>query len=259
METPPRSSGDLADGQRRPDPHGRGSEPLPKRPPASAADYVADNVKVEILRGRFELGSKLDQQGLAEEFGVSTIPVREALRKLAAEGLVRLHPRRGAFVASVSDEELSEINRIRAALEDQATSLAAPRLRPQELTELRQLNRRMADSVHDSANTTWDTLNRRWHFVIYESSGSPLLLQLIGILWDRYTLYRMMNYAKPESRLKSVAEHDAVLKCLEGSDPTGAARAMRRHISRGVVDARNTMESRRRAGDDEPNRRQRSV
>jgi DNA-binding GntR family transcriptional regulator len=214
------------------------------RPPATAGDHVARYVRAEILRGRFPLGSRLDQQALADEVGVSNIPVREALRRLAAEGLVRLPPRRGAFVADVSDAELTEIVRIRCPLEDQATRLAVPRLDSRRLDLLERLNRSLGETTPNPRETAWADLNRQWHFELYAAADSPLLLQLISFLWDRYSLYRQVNASHLETRILSVAEHEEVLRCLRAADAGGAARAVRRHIQRRAQNMRQTIGSR---------------
>ena len=211
---------------------------------ATAGDYVADHVRADILRGRFSLGSRLDQQVLAEEMGVSTIPVREALQRLAAEGLVRLNPRRGAFVSSVSDEEMTEIIRIRRPLEEQATRLAAPHLDRQRFAELKSLNQKMQGLADDPGEAAWSDLNRQWHFALYEASSSPILVQLINILWDRYTLYRLVNASGRERRIGSVEEHAEVLRQLEAGNAAGAARAIKNHIDHGASYVRDTVKDR---------------
>jgi DNA-binding GntR family transcriptional regulator len=211
---------------------------------ASAGDYVADHVRADILRGRFPLGSRLDQQVLADEMGVSTIPVREALQRLAAEGLIQLNPRRGAFVASVSDDEMTEIIRIRRPLEEQATRLAAPHLDRQRLVELKGLNKRMSDLADDPGEAAWSDLNRQWHFALYEASNSPILVQLISILWDRYTLYRLVNASGRQRRIGSVEEHAAVLRQLETGNAAAAARAIKNHIDHGATYVRQTIKDR---------------
>lgn len=212
-------------------------------PPATASDHVASHVRAEILGGRLKPGSRLDQQALAEDIGVSAIPVREALRKLAAEGLVRIYPRRGAFVAAVSDEDLSEINSIRALLEAQAVRLSVTGMDEDRLNALRDLNQQMSDTARHPT-PAWDDLNRQWHFTLYEGANSPLLLQLISILWDRYSLYRLMNVSSHDSVRKSIAEHEIVVQHIEAADADGAAQALRDHIARGAMDVMRTMKNR---------------
>lgn len=206
-------------------------------PPATASDYVADHVRQMILHGRFELGSKLDQQALADELGVSTIPVREGLRRLEAEGLLRILPRRGAFVAEVSAEEIIEVARIRVPLEELAIKLAAPNLHAGLLRELRHLNSKLDELTGEEQAFEWGNLNRQWHLQLYQAAGSPLLLQMISTLWDRSTLYRQLNNAQADHRRKSVLEHTGILEALEQGDPAGAARALRRHIQRSAAEA----------------------
>jgi DNA-binding GntR family transcriptional regulator len=211
-----------------------------KRPAVSASTYVADRVRAEILTGGLRLGSRLDQQALAERHGVSLIPVREALRRLEADGLVRMLPRRGAFVAELSLRELTEISWIRERLEDLAVRLATPRLRAPQLRELARLNERMATMPPRASPSLWGRLNRRWHFTIYEAGQSVPLVQLITALWDRTSLYREVLAADVDTRATSVAQHAAVLRRLEAGDAAGAARAMRQHIRRGMRDMRAT-------------------
>src|ERR1700730_17513633 len=97
----------------RTSPDGRGRK-HERRPPETASDYVSNEIRTWILDGTFDLGSRLNQQVLAERLGVSIIPVRESLRHLEAEGLVEILPRRGAFVAKLSLEEVVEVITIRA-------------------------------------------------------------------------------------------------------------------------------------------------
>jgi DNA-binding GntR family transcriptional regulator len=208
-----------------------------RTPPATASDYVADHVRSSILHGRLELGSKLDQQALADELGVSTIPVREGLRRLEAEGLVRILPRRGAYVAEVSTEEIIEVARIRVPLEELAIKLAAPKLGADDLLELRRMNAELDGLTGEEQASEWGALNRVWHLRLYQGAGSPMLLQMISMLWDRSTLYRQLNNAQVDHRRKSVVEHASILEALEQGDAAGAARGLRRHIQRSAAEA----------------------
>lgn len=214
--------------------YGRG---LAGSPPATASDYVASHVRTLILGGRLELGSKLDQQSLAEELGVSTIPVREGLRRLEAEGLVRILPRRGAYVAEVSTEEIIEVARIRVPLEELAIKLALPKLTPAALNALAEMNANLKRLTGEAQAGEWGALNRDWHLSLYRASESPILFQMISTLWDRSTLYRQLNNARADHRRKSVVEHQSILDALAQKDAAGAARALRRHIQRSAAEA----------------------
>ena len=165
-----------------------------QRPPATASDYVSNEIRHRILDGTFDLGSRLDQQVLADRLGVSIIPIRESLRQLEAEGLVEILPRRGAFVAA------RDIDQDRARL-DQA-----------QLAKAADLNQRMARMPTQGQVLQWSELNRQFHFMLYSAASSPLLLQMITTLWDRSRLYREVNAGRATNRIQAVAEHAEIVR-----------------------------------------------
>jgi DNA-binding GntR family transcriptional regulator len=215
-------------------------------PPVTASNYVATEIRAEILRGSFALGSRLDQQALAERFGVSIIPVREALKRLEVEGLVRMQPRRGAFVAQLTLRELTEISWIRERLEELATRLAAPRLTERNLRELDDINAKMARMAGRARPAVWAALNREWHFKLYAAGESELLVQMIAVLWDRTSLYREVLAASQGIRRGaqvqhgSVEQHAEMLRRLRSGDVSGTTRLMRQHIRRAIRDMHAT-------------------
>ena len=198
--------------------------------PTTVSDYVTNRIRDAILEGTFALGSRLDQQQIAEEMGVSTIPIREALRRLEANGLVHIHPRRGAFVAEFSQKELIDIKRIREMLEELATRLAAPRLDADQLDRLTALNTRMAKLTAGAKAATWSELNREWHFMLYSASDSPILIEMIKTLWDRSSLYRHVYGGSSGHRQHSVAEHAEAIAQIRAGKSAAAARTIRNHI-----------------------------
>ena len=211
-------------------PRGRTGAGRNGEPPATASDYVTERIRAEILSGNIPLGSRLDQQELAEQMGVSTIPVREGLRRLEASGLVRIHPRRGAFVAELSRDEVIDIKRIRETLEELATRLGARNIDEQRMAKLLELNERMGKLTSKAQAESWGDLNRQWHFTLYDAAGSPMLMEMIAMLWDRSSLYRHMYLGAPEHRRQSVREHAQVLDHLRAGKPAAAGRVIRNHI-----------------------------
>jgi DNA-binding GntR family transcriptional regulator len=203
-----------------------------RRPPETASDYVSNEIRAWILDGTFDLGSRLDQQVLAERLGVSIIPVRESLRQLEAEGLVEILPRRGAFVANLSLPQITEINRIRERLEELALRLAGPHFEASHLQKAADLNRRMAMMPLEGQAQAWSEVNRQFHFMLYAPSDSPLLLQMINTLWDRMLLYREVNAARAVNRVHAVDEHAEILRNVVAGDIPAAARSVRKHIRR---------------------------
>jgi DNA-binding GntR family transcriptional regulator len=196
-------------------------------PPVTASGYVTTQIRNGILNGDFPLGSRLDQQVLADELGVSTIPVREALRHLEALGLVRIHPRRGAFVAELSTVELDEITRIRVPLEELAARMAATRLTETQHVLLEDLIAQMSDATTPGS---WNDLNREWHLLLYSAAESPLLLELITMLWDRSILSHNVYAARVGHREISNEQHRQILARVAAGDGAGAARLIRKHI-----------------------------
>lgn len=199
-------------------------------PPVTASGYVMTQIRDGILSGAFPLGSRLDQQVLAEEMGVSTIPVREALRHLEALGLVRIHPRRGAFVAELSTRELDEISRIRVPLEELATRMATTRLTEKQHVRLQDL---IAQMSHAPTAASWNEANREWHLLLYSAADSPLLLELITMLWDRSILSHNLYAERAGRREVSNEEHRQILARIDADDSAGAVRLIRKHILRG--------------------------
>lgn len=196
----------------------------------TASGYVATKIRETILAGGVPLGSRLDQQALADQLQVSIIPIREGLRVLEAEGLVRIRPRRGAFVAELSIPELREIGWVRERLEELALRLAAPGITPENLGRLQRLNSRMRRVAASARPDQWLELNRLWHFTIYDAGETTLLADMIRSLWDRSLLYRLDRLSKVQNRHNSVDQHDRVLTHLTGGETAAAARSLRYHI-----------------------------
>jgi DNA-binding GntR family transcriptional regulator len=195
---------------------------------------VLDTIRDGILVGRYALGSRLDQQALADELGVSIIPVRESLRQLEAEGLVSIYPRRGAYVTELSVEELKEVYEIREVLEELATQLAVPNLAAPDLEQLRAIIKDMKGATVAQDFPQLLELNRSFHFLIYGASGRPLLLQMISGLWDRSSLYRRLYVYLPERAPQALAEHNEIYTACQAGDAIQAGRAVRENIRQTV-------------------------
>ena len=198
--------------------------------PMTVTDYVVDAIRKGILTGDYSLGEKLDQKLLAEKLGVSVIPVREGLRQLEAEGLIRLVPRRGAFVAELSITELKEIYLIREVLEGLAAELAVPNLDPSTFHQLESLLEQMEEATAQQDFSRLLELNRAFHFTIYESSRCPLLLQIIASLWDRSSLCRRVYLYLPGRASQALAEHKEIYQASKQGDAQWAHQAVRKNV-----------------------------
>lgn len=204
--------------------------------PLTVADFVLNTLRERILSGQLPLGSKIDQEGLAPELGVSRIPIRESLRKLEAEGLVRIYPHRGAFVAELSPSEVEEVYLIRGALEELATVLAVPNLTSETLASLA----RIIEESRTAANTVdfekLIELNRRFHITIYEAAQRPLLLEQIASWWDRTNFYRHLNLYQADRITESIHEHEELYAVCQSGDAAAAGRIVREHLRHAAED-----------------------
>ncbi len=143
--------------------------------------YVRETLRQDILNGTLPGGTRLAQTDIANQLGVSTTPVREALRDLASEGLVTIDPHRGGFVMEMTRDDVVEIYEIRYQLEPMALRLAFPRITDEIVERLDQLNEEMSATSHLA---TWVELNRDFHMSIYAVLERPRLLSIIGSIFD---------------------------------------------------------------------------
>ncbi len=190
-------------------------------------EYVAHRIREAILKGYFKPGERLDQTELAELLGVSRSPVRDALRRLAAEGLVTMHPHRGAVVAELSPEELEEIYLIRRVLEGLAARLAVPHLDEEDLGALREILERM-DETEDADE--WIDLNYRFHHTLYRAANRPRLLSIIDTLRNTVAPYIRQYIATPEYRAKAQASHWRIYQACAAGDAEAAERETVAHL-----------------------------
>lgn len=193
---------------------------------------IARQVREAILDGRLSPGTRVRQEALARRFGVSRIPVREALRQLESEGLVTLVPHSGARVARLDLAEHLELYRIREALEPVAAAESAPNLTDDQLDELRSLAAQIADAVDDEPR--WLELDRRFHLTSYAGAALPRLRGMIEDLWNTTQHYRRAyrgTLTREEFAFVDL-DHRFILEALERRDPVDAEQRVRSHIRR---------------------------
>jgi DNA-binding GntR family transcriptional regulator len=185
---------------------------------------VAALIRELIITGKLGAGEQLRQRDLAQRFGVSQTPVREAMRRLESEGLLVCDTHRG-FTVVTSDQGLLEENfLIRAALESLGASLAASKIDAEGLTRLRDLNERMRALADD--DPAYAELNREFHFTVYSCACSPLLLSLMRLLWA--SLHGGPKVSRTHA--ESARQHDDILTALTDRDAAGASAQTYQHI-----------------------------
>jgi len=202
------------------------------------AERTYATLRRRILVGTYEPGHRLVLDALAREMGVSPVPVREALRRLEAEGWVVYTRNVGAQVAPINEERWEEEMRVLAILEGHASALAAPHMLPADFRSLGTINDRLASAVQSANLLEASKLNRAWHSVIYARCPNAYLVQVIGETQERMDAIRPTVFASnPERGFKSVAEHATILGLLERSAPfDDIERAAREHKIR-TIDA----------------------
>ncbi|MEV0060519.1 GntR family transcriptional regulator [Nocardia sp. NPDC050718] len=190
---------------------------------------VCRAIRDDIIRGDFVSGQRLTEDTLAERYGVSRVPVREALRTLEAEGFATSRPYAGTFVAELTEAEAADLLEIRALLEPLCASRAATRRSPEQLGRLKELTSLGQEAVRDGRLDELARLNSRFHEVLAEASGSALLTQLITQLsWKIAWVYAVELPRRAED---SWHEHEQICAALEAGDAERARAVVAEHIA----------------------------
>lgn len=188
-------------------------------PHRTATEKIQNRLRDLILSGEIAPGSRIDQAELARRFGVSLVPVREALARLQSSGLVRIIPHRGVFSAPLSVDELIDIYHVREVLEEQAARIAAALLTDDDLAVIDALARQEQAQADGGAYDAFLETNRELHFVIYRASGRRYLVQTIAQLWDQSTRYRRLHLrVLPERAQESMFETHAIVAACRRRD-----------------------------------------
>jgi DNA-binding GntR family transcriptional regulator len=191
---------------------------------------VHDHLREEILANRLQAGTELQETTLAAELGVSRGPVREAIGRLAAEGLVVVRPRRGAVVRSLTKDEFIEAYEVREALEVLAVRLATPRLTNEGLARLELLIEAMEGHAARDEVEAFFEANAAFHASLFEASGNGKLRQLYDQLLGQMSSLRRRSLALRGNLKQSVKEHRAILAAVRAGEPDRAAELMSEHI-----------------------------
>ncbi len=193
-------------------------------------ERVHRHLRDEILANRLPPGTVLGEVTLAESLGVSRGPVREALGRLAAEGLVTIRPRRGAVVSALSAQEFLEAYQVREALEVLATRLAVPRLEPADLERLQDLVEQQAALADAGDVDAFFLANSAFHDLLVTRSGNQTLLEMYRQLVGHMGRYRMRSLALRGTLKRSVAEHRAILRAAGAGNVERTVRLLAEHI-----------------------------
>ncbi|WP_329300709.1 GntR family transcriptional regulator [Streptomyces sp. NBC_00659] len=208
--------------------------PAPMRPPVKqppAADRVYAHVKQGVLERRYEGGSLLTEGELADAVGVSRTPVREALLRLEAEGLIKLYPKKGALVLPVSAQEIADVVETRQLVEEHAARKAVP-ASPRLLARLEELLDRQKEQAAAGDLAGAAVTDRCFHAEIVRSGGNEILSRLYDQLRDRQLRMGVaVMHAHPDRITKTLVEHEQILQALRAGDADAVVALIHGHVS----------------------------
>jgi len=198
----------------------------------SLHDEVAARLRERIFAGELPPGSFLDETRLAEELSISRTPLREALKVLTVEGLVRHEPRRGCFVNQVTEQDLDEIFPVLALLEGRCAYEAAQHASDADLATLEALHVKLQKHAKAKRINDYYAANFAIHEAIIALADNRWLAMVIGDLRKIVKLARLQQLHAPGRLEQSLSEHLAVFAAMQARDPEGAEAAMKTHLTR---------------------------
>jgi DNA-binding GntR family transcriptional regulator len=194
-------------------------------------DATTAQIRAWILNGRLKPGERLHQEQLAEDLGVSRMPVREAIRQLAAEGLVQLIPHRGAFVSSLDPGEIRELYAVRAVLEGLALEHSVPRITAAVVDECRGILAALIDAAATDDVEAVIDLDRQLHDTLMSRAAMPYLQELIEQARRRSEAFRRAHtYIIPGQSTSSNEEHARIIEAVARGDAAGSVRLIHEHL-----------------------------
>ncbi|WP_340119200.1 GntR family transcriptional regulator [Pelagibius sp. 7325] len=195
------------------------------------AEALRRTLEQEILSGKLRPGDRLDEVELAERFGVSRTPVRQALHALSAGGLLDIKTRQGACVSSLSIAMLLEMFQMMAELEGLCASFAARRARPEQRRQLKEIHERLVKTFEEDDPERFYEVNREFHEAVYAAANSEFIADQTLALRNRVSPYRRYVTFQPGRMAATLGEHAEVLEAILAANPSAAQQAMRSHVN----------------------------
>ena len=199
--------------------------------PHALYEEVAELLRQRIFKNELQPGDWIDELKIASEYGISRTPLREAIKVLAAEGLVTMKVRRGAYVTEVNAQDVSDVFHLMALLEGDAAATAARTATEAQLLELDNLHQQLGKSTKDRVK--FFSINEAFHIKLMEIAGNRWRDQMVSDLRKVMKLNRAQSLLKSGRIQESLAEHDAIMIALKKRDAAHAQASMRAHIENG--------------------------
>ncbi len=200
--------------------------------PRALYEEVAERLRQRIFRRELEPGIWIDELKIAEEYGISRTPLREALKVLAAEGLVTMKVRRGAYVTEVSEQDLRDVYHLLSLLESDAAGVVAAQASEAQLKELQTLHLQLEKAM--AHTDKFFEINERFHMRLLEIANNRWRNQMVADLRKVMKLNRHNSLLKSGRIKESLAEHRTIMAAIESKNAKAAAQRMREHFSNGL-------------------------
>jgi DNA-binding GntR family transcriptional regulator len=207
------------------------------------SDRIRNALTDEIASGALVAGSALDEQQLADRFGASRTPVREALRQLAFSGLVEMRARRGVIVTRITPERIMDMFETMAEIEAMCVRLATYRMTPLERSQLIELHDASRAMVEAGDIDAYDAFNREFHERLYRSTHNTFLAEQALAVRTRLSAFRRTQLRQGDRVRRSRDEHEAVMQAIAEGDGEAAARRMRAHMLNAATALRRYIEA----------------
>jgi DNA-binding GntR family transcriptional regulator len=201
--------------------------------PTALYQEVAERLRQRIFAHELTPGTWIDEQKLAEQYGISRTPLREALKVLASEGLVDLKPRRGCYVTEISRQDLDDIFPLMALLEGRCAADAANRAKPIEIRELKKIHESLENAAQEGRIDAFFEANQAFHKRIQELANNRWLLSVIQDLRKVLKLSRLHSLSLEGRLQQSLDEHRAIMAAFEAGDAVKAEQLMHDHLLSG--------------------------
>lgn len=213
------------------------------------AEDIYNRLAEQIIHGQLQPGQKLDEQGLAASFGVSRTPVREALKELAARGLIEFQPRRGAVVTQISLDQLADMLDAECEIEALCARLASQKMNALEKSLLQDLYEQGKDASARGDRKAYWAINQQFHDLIGRGAHNATLAELMRDLRTRLAAFRQAQPLENGERLtRSHDDHGAVMRAIVAGDPETAYTVMRDHNARLAAGVLQLLRSREQDG-----------
>jgi DNA-binding GntR family transcriptional regulator len=181
-------------------------------------EKILENIRDAILKGDLKPGERVSEPDIAERYGISRTPIREAFRQLESEGYLTVIPRKGAVVAKHSEKDIEEFYSIKSVLEGYAAQLAAERMTPKDIDKLEAINNRLEKLSKSKDVKTFFRVHNEFHEYFFRAAGNQKLQELIQQLLKKFEYLRIASFSMPGRMEISVQEHKKIIEAFRNND-----------------------------------------